>query len=355
MGQTGLHRALQAIIVLTIVCLGSGKAVADCVVAGDTENPQGSLTLRLSQDCSGADRESRALDAQKLFEAIQSGRSIDLEGVVIQGDLDLEKLPVRSNPPSVDGVIAQPGQEVRVVEGSLSVVNSTVRGSMKHGSQRGMLVFRGPVSFAGTTFEQLIDLSRAVFTQSISLSGATFLRESYFVQGRFLREVIAEKAVFGPHVRFHLSQFEEPVSFLQSRFSGLAEFLEVTFRMKANFSGSSFKLGTGFSGSHFQGPVDFSESLFEGDAFFTFTRFDGEADFHRARFRATADFDDAQFNVGEQFSGVTYEKEPQFARAKRPNPSTQVVGMGNPQVQYAITLGLLLLSAILIAYLVKSR
>ncbi|WP_455370290.1 pentapeptide repeat-containing protein [Petrachloros mirabilis] len=355
MVKTGFHRALQAIILLAIVCLGNGKAFAECVVDGDTENPQGSLTLRLSQDCSGADRESRALDAQKVLEAIRSGRSIDLEGAVIQGDLDLEKLPVRSNPPPVDGVTIQLGQEVRVVAGSLSVVNSIVRGSMKHGSRRGMLVFRGPVSFAGTTFEQLVDLSRAVFTQSMKLSGATFLRESYFVQGRFLREVIAEQTVFGPHTRFHLSQFEEPVSFSRSRFGGLAEFLEVTFRMKTNFSGSSFKLGTGFSGSHFQGPADFSESLFEGDAFFTFTRFDGEADFRRARFRATADFDDAQFNAGEQFSGVTYEKEPQFARSKRPTPSTQIVGGGNPQVQYAITLGLLLLSAMLIAYLVKSR
>jgi hypothetical protein len=100
--------------------------------------------------------------------------------------------------------------------------------------------------------------------------------------------------------------------------------------------------------------ADFSEALFDGDAFFTFTRFEGDAFFRRATFRATADFDDAQFNGREDFSKAFFEKGPQFTRAKR-SGNTQSLGIENPQVQYAITLSLLLFSAVLIAYLVRSR
>ncbi|WP_455245424.1 hypothetical protein, partial [Petrachloros mirabilis] len=151
MVKTRLYVAFLAIILFTIAWFWNGIAYAGCVVEGDAKNLQGPLKLRLSPDCSGAEREARALDAQKLLESIQNGRSIELEGVVIKGDLDLEKLPVSLNPPSVEGVTVEPGQDVRVVASPLSVVNSTVRGSVKHGSQRGMLMFFGSVSFAGTT------------------------------------------------------------------------------------------------------------------------------------------------------------------------------------------------------------
>jgi hypothetical protein len=134
----------------------------------------------------------------------------------------------------------------------------------------------------------------------------------------------------------------------------LAEFLEVRFDRDANLARTYFKLGTGFSGSQFTGLADFSEALFDGDAFFTFTRFDGDAYFRRATFRATADFDDAQFNGREDFSKVFFEKGPQFTRAKR-SGKAESLGIENPQIQYAITLSLLLFSALLIAYLVRSR
>jgi hypothetical protein len=144
------------------------------------------------------------------------------------------------------------------------------------------------------------------------------------------------------------------VTFQQSGFTGLAEFLEGRFDREANFAQTYFKSGTGFSGSEFSQLADFSEALFDGDVFFTFTRFDGDAFFRRATFRATADFDDAQFNGREDFSKVFFEKGPQFARAKRSSQSPNL-GIENPQIQYAITLSLLVFSAVLIAYLVRSR
>ena len=198
-------------------------------------------------------------------------------GVVIRGDLSLDTLPVGPLPPELEGMKELQGREVRVISGSMTIVDSVVRGAIRHGSPQGLLVVKGPVTFSGTRFEQPVDLSRAVFIQPVTLSGARFLRESYFVQGRFLRDVFAENTAFGPHTRFHRSVFQGPVTFQQSGFNGLAEFLEVVFEKDVNLSRTYFKLGTGFSGSRFQGLADFSEASFDRDAFFTFTMFEGDA------------------------------------------------------------------------------
>jgi hypothetical protein len=338
----------------TLVCLLPASVGAACLVDDTAPGAQGLFKIHLSASCTQGERAARAVNASGLLAAVQRGQSVDLEGVVIQGDLPLDTLPLAAVPPALDGVLQPEDREVRVIAGGLSIVNSTVQGRIAHASANGVLVFSGPVTFTGTTFEQMVDLSRSVFTQPVILSGAVFLAEGYFVQGRFLSQVTGEKTAFGPHTRFHRSRFHGPVTFEQSGFSGLAEFLEVRFDRDANLARTYFKLGTGFSGSQFAGLADFSEALFDGDAFFTFTRFDGDAYFRRATFRATADFDDAQFNAREDFSKVFFEKGPQFMRAKR-SSNAQSLGIENGQIQYAITLSLLLFSALLIAYLVRSR
>jgi hypothetical protein len=330
-------------------------AAADCLVESSGGAAQGRFKTHLSAECTDSEREARSIDASNLMAALKGGQAIDLSGVVIRGDLVLDTLPASADPPKIDGVRIQQGGEMRVIVGGVSIVNSVVRGVVKHQSAQGVLLFNGPVTFSGTTFEQPVDLSRSVFAQAFTLSGAVFLRESYFVQGRFLGEVNGERTAFGPHTRFHRSEFHGPVTFQQSGFSGLAEFLEVVFDHDANFSRTYFRSGTGFSGSEFKRVADFSEALFDRDAFFTFTRFDGDVFFRRATFRATADFDDAQFNAREDFSKAFFEKGPQFARAKRSTQGLQMLGIENPQVQYAITLSLLLFSAFLIAYLVRYR
>jgi hypothetical protein len=337
---------------LALLVLSPDPVGAACLVSGASPE-EGLFKRHLSESCTKAEREARAVDASALLAVLRKGQTIDLDGVVIRGDLALEALPVTANPPALDGNLGPQDREVRLIPGGLSIVNSVVQGKFVHRSTDGTLVFSGPISFRGTIFEQMVDLSRSVFTRPVVFSGAVFLAEAYFVQGRFLDEVQGEKTAFGPHTRFHLSHFHEAVTFEQSGFSGLAEFLEVRFDRDVNLARTYFKLGTGFSGCQFAGLADFSEALFDGDAFFTFTRFDGDAYFRRATFRATADFDDAQFNGREDFSKAFFEKGPQFMRAKRSDTS-QTVGLENPQIQYAITLSLLVFSALLIAYLVRS-
>jgi len=340
---------------LAILGLPLGAAALTCQFETPASGQGVALMIHLNADCTEQEREARAVDAVQLLQAFREGKGIDLSGVVIRGELSLDTLPVGPLPSELEGKKELQGREVRVIRGSMMIVNSVVRGAIRHQSTQGLLVVKGPVTFSGTRFEQLVDLSRSVFTQSVTLSGARFLRESYFVQGRFLRDVFAEKTAFGPHTRFHRSVFQGPVIFQQSRFNGLAEFLEVVFEKDVDLSRTYFKLGTGFSGSRFQGLADFSEASFDREAFFTFTQFDGNAYFRRASFRSTADFSDASFKGQDDFSKAVFEKAPQFTRVARSATVQVSLGLENQTVQYAIILSFLVFGALLMVYLIRRR
>lgn len=340
---------------LALLWLPLGAAASNCQVESRAFGPGVALTRHLGADCTEQEREARVVDAAQLMHAFKEGKGIDLSGVIIRGDLALDMLPVGPLPPELEGMKELQGRELRVISGSVTIVDSVVRGAIRHGSPQGLLVVQGPVTFSGTTFEQLVDLSRTVFAQPVTLSGARFLRESYFVQGRFLRDLFAEHTSFGPHTRFHRSVFQGPVTFQQSRFNGLAEFLEVVFEKDVNLSRTYFTLGTGFSGSRFQGLADFSEASFNGDAFFTFTQFEGDADFRRVTFRSTADFSDASFKGRDDFSKASFEKGSQFTRAVRSTTGQTPQESENQTIQYAIILSLLVGGALVIAYLIRFR
>jgi uncharacterized protein YjbI with pentapeptide repeats len=328
-------------------------AASNCHVETPTSGLETSFTRHLSAGCTEQEREARAVDATQLLQAFREGKGIDLSGVVVRGDVSLDTLPVSSLPHELEGMKELQGHEVRMIPGSVTIVNSVVHGAIKHRTAQGLLVVKGPVTFSGTRFEQLVDLSRTVFTQPVTLSGAMFLRESYFVQGRFLHDVVAEKTAFGPHTRFHRSVFQGPVTFQQSEFNGLAEFLEVSFEKDVNLSRTSFKLGTGFSGSRFQGLANFSEASFGSQAFFTFTLFDRDADFGRVTFRSTADFSNAQFKGRDDFSNVLFEQGAKFSGANRSAPVQAPPGGGNELVQYAVIFIFLMFGALLIVYRIR--
>ncbi|HJT21503.1 MAG TPA: pentapeptide repeat-containing protein [Nitrospira sp.] len=344
--------AFRAMLVLLCWTAAAPAWAADCRV--DRGDGSG-LILRLGPNCTDQERSAHAVQARNIAMAIKEGKAIDLSGVVVTGDLTFDDLPLGPFPTELGGEVSDSGGTARTVPVALSIVDSFVKGSVRHDAGKEFLVMRGALTLSGTTFEQPLDLSRTVFVEPVTLSGAVFLRESYFVNARFLRGLFAEKTAFGPHTRFHRARFRGAATFQRSGFNGLAEFLEVQFERDADFSRTYFKSGTGFSGSRFHGLVDFSEAQFAREAFFTFTEFDGDASFERATFRSVADFDDVQFHRRDDFSKALFEGEARFARVKRPVNGPPAVGLENAQVQYGITLSLLVFSALLIAYLIRTR
>ncbi len=316
----------------------------------------------LDKACTKQEREARAIPAAELMEELKKGRSVDLSGVIIIGDLYLNDLPIRSLDKSLPALSSDDRQiverlgarAVRLVNGTFSIRDSDVRGRIINRTKEDLLVISGPVVLSGTSFHDVVDLSRTVFLGVVDCSSASFSKESYFVQGRFQQPALFTQTSFGPHTRFHRSVFGGAANFYRARFNGLAEFLEVSFEQDAIFSGAQFLSGTGFSGSRFGGTGDFLEARFDGDVYFLFARFEKEGRFRGTTFRTVADFSDAVFAGGQDLDQAVFSKAPQLpssVRGEAPTPFTSATWLK----QYGVTGVLLLGSLLLLGWLFKIK
>jgi len=66
------------------------------VVEPTTLDAQGPFTRHLDTGCSEAERKAYAVRAEELLAALKEGKGVDLAGVVVVGDLLLNKLPLVS-------------------------------------------------------------------------------------------------------------------------------------------------------------------------------------------------------------------------------------------------------------------
>ena len=310
------------ILLLILPIPPSQSADVRCSVTTAQKVP-GSLTRHLDKDCPLEARQTQAIKADEVMEALKSGRHVDLVGVIIEGDLFLDQIPFSPvNPVDVpaghirDAIAGGQLTELHQIQGSISIRDSRMQGRIGTRIKEGYVLARGAVTVAGTIFEQPVDFSRAAFVGPVDFSDASFLREGFFIRAIFDQPVTFERTAFGPHTRFHRARFGDEASFRGARFSGLAEFMEVTFGRDASFSRTAFTMGTGFSGSRFAGNLDFSEAQFEREIFFLFTVFEHDVSFRRAIFRNVADFSDAQFKEESDFSEASFRVDPNFMRTK---------------------------------------
>lgn len=340
----------------------TGAAEAACTVESSPGGKSGPFTKHLSQDCTSAERVANAVSAAAVLKALAQGQPVDLAGVVLQGDLLFDQLPVRKSqipkgltPEQQAALSALNDEEQRTVAGNLIIRDSVVEGAIRHRAAKGILEFEGAVDFHGTKFKDGVDLSRSVFQRMLTMDGALFEREAYFVQGHFAQGLNCAATKFGPHTRFHRSVFRGPVDCQGSLFDGMAEFLEVVGEAPVNFERARFGSGTGFSGAQFKKLANFADAIFSKEAFFAFTVFSGEARFAGAQFLQSADFSNAEFKRGDDLAKVRFDQKPLTKGAK--GIAQEEAGSGGPSTfqQYAITLGLLLAAAVLVAYAVKLK
>ncbi|MCC6140634.1 MAG: pentapeptide repeat-containing protein, partial [Nitrospira sp.] len=346
---------LVSLCALLMLCGVFQVAVAEagCTVESSPGGAPGPLMKHLSLDCTNADRAANAVSAAAVMKALAQGQAVDVAGVLLQGDLIFDQLPVQKSkipqgltPEQQAALSALNDDELRIVAGNLTIRDSVVDGALRHRSGKGTLEFEGAVDFRGTKFKDGVDLSRSVFQRGLTLDGAQFEREAYFVQGHFAQGVRCAETKFGPHTRFHRSVFRGPVECQGSLFDGMAEFLEVVCDAPVNFERARFGLGTGFSGAQFKKLANFSEAIFSKEAFFAFTVFSGEARFAGAQFLQAADFSNADFKRGDDLAKVRFDQPPLTRGTK--GLAQEEAGKGKSGFQqYAITLGILLAAAFL--------
>ncbi|MBI4001622.1 MAG: pentapeptide repeat-containing protein [Nitrospira defluvii] len=334
---------------------------AECTSETGGTSATAAFTLRLSNTCTEAEREARAIPAQDLLRALASGKGIDLAGVVIHGDLLLDELPAQKmaavrdlSPEDRRDLEGLNDEAVHVIRGPFVIKNARVQGRIVNRLKQGFLLFTGPVVLAQTRFEGSVDLSRTVFLGLVDGSSATFEQESYFVQDRFTQGAMFSDTRFGPHARFHRSIFAGPAIFRGAAFKGLTEFLEVVFDQDANFSHASFHMGTGFSGVHCRGKCDFSSAQFDREAFFLFALFDRPVTFASARFGSQADFSDASFKERDDLAQATFAHPPLLTRTARVTATTPGRAEASPSSQ-TLTIALFVMALGLLLYIIRAK
>lgn len=209
----------------------------------------------------------QVIQASEILAKIERGEDIEYDGVIIEGDLDISGLKLRTEQVSKTKQELRQGlsEELKVIASEITLINSEIRGK---------------VNFSNTHFRNTISFREAKFT--------------------------------GGDVCFRGTQFGGwYTNFVRAKFtSGIASFEGVEFDGYADFDGAEFTGGnTDFRGAKFAGwGADFDGVEFGGDASFDGAKFtDGDACFRGAKFGRYAGFVGAEFTGGNaEFKGAEF-------------------------------------------------
>ena len=289
------------------------------------------MVRELKGTCGDEDRRALAVSADDVLTALDRDQGVVLKGVVLTGDLPLDRLRLQPFEPGLvrhaaitEQIEAERVSAVRVIDGPFMLEDVEVQGILATNLvESGYIVVRGPVSLRGSTIRQSMDLSRMVFLDRADFSDMHIGHEGFFIRAMFARDADFTRTAFGTHSRFHRARFLGKAAFTGARFHGLAEFLEVSFAEDAGFARTRFLQGTGFSGSRFHKTLDLSGARFDREVYFRFTEYQGDADFHRALFRNTADFTEAQFRGDVDFREAVFEYPHLVSGVDLPGPGSR--------------------------------
>lgn len=308
------------------------------------------LWVHLEGLCFSADQREWAVKGSDILEALKDGKSIDIQGALVVGDVLLDELPVQPAaeipyiPQPVQDHLTQRGIEnIRVIPSAITIRDSQFEKNFATNLVNDFLLILGEVDLTGTSFLQAVDFSKIIFAKPFMMANVNVKHEGFFIEAQFEHPVDFSQTNFGTHSRFHKAVFRGPVTFAGVQFQGVAEFLEVEFFQAANFSRANFLSGTGFSGSVFHGPIDFSEVKTKQEIYFRFSEFKDRVSFRDGQFRSVVDFSNSRFDGEYDFSEGEFAVQPDFT-ASNISVNVQISdGKFNRQSQWMLFGGLVIL------------
>lgn len=150
-------------------------------------------------------------------------------------------------------------------------------------------------NFIGSTFEGIVDFSRAHFRDGVMFSLAN-LSKAY---------VLFDDAIFDGSTDFGAARLGK-VSFRNARFNGRTSFARAKFSQEADFDDARFKEFTDFEETVFEGRADFTGATFGDHASFRETCFSGSTRFSRSEFKKQVSFSKAASSGRDHFFGVEF-------------------------------------------------
>jgi len=316
--QRGQGPFFLFVMVLLLMGVESWDAWA-CRLIEPPAGRSDTLWVHLEGFCLSKDQQAWAVNGADVIAALIDGRDIDLQGVLVVGDVMLDHLPLQrvAEIPYMPAMVLERLQQrgldsVRVVSGSVTIRDSQFEKNLATNLRQGVLVMLGEVDVSGTTFLQSVDFSKTIFANTFVFVDVHVDYEGFFIGTHFEKAVDFSHTTFGTHARFHKAIFRAPVMFVGVQFKGVAEFLEVEFHEEADFSQAQFVSGTGFSGSVFHGPVNFSDVVMKGQIYFRFSEFKQRASFRHAQFQNVVDFSNSRFEGTQDLVEAEFAVHPDF-------------------------------------------
>ncbi len=208
------------------------------------------------------------VNATDVLERIEKGLPVNLDNVIIDGDLDVSNLnlPIiaieRSYSETAWGGISE---NLWVISAPIRITNSVINGS---------------VSFNNALFRDTVEFDSTIFNDNVEFRGNILDGETRFIG----------------------TQFKRFTSFICTKFNNnVTYFVNATFLHNADFRETKFNGHGSFGIAKFRGVVLFSDAEFNETAFFQNAKFDGKAIFERCRFNGSADFSLAEFGDDAEF------------------------------------------------------
>lgn len=205
---------------------------------------------------------------------------VALEGVTVQGDLDLRVL--------------------RQVTSPFRCQSCRFTGAFVATD----LIFERIVDLRGSTFEGPVELSAAIFEDRAGFEEAEFGGTTGFALARFLAGA-----------SFSGSDFAQTAEFERALFGGDALFADATFGSDVSFEAAQFDEGADFTGAGFTADNNFAAADFSERASFRRADFGRHADLRGANMAAGADLGVNEFREGFRLDGVTAAGSIAFAGA----------------------------------------
>jgi uncharacterized protein YjbI with pentapeptide repeats len=231
----------------------------------------------------------KTMSSKEVFEMIDKGQAVNLQDVVIEGDLDLTELSnKRRNKKNSDE------SYVSNVTASISFKKCVFKGDFiayKHVDRKTGKNFGGiTINWEGNGITHTADFYSGVTFDDCEFKGAS---------------------------EFKYSSFKEGAKFSASGFSQDANFKYASFDENAYFDGCDFDKYASFKYTNFEKDADFYNVVFDGTADFKYTNFDMRSTFKNTTFNAFADFKYANFDESRNFNNTQFKGGSDFKYSKK--------------------------------------
>jgi hypothetical protein len=267
------------------------------------------LFILITASCYGENEPLKEINASVLSRMI-SGEGINLDNVIIQGDIVHENLKKNGK-----GIIFYP----------INITNSRINGKIifqgcefKNTFNLSNTTINGTGDFSESRFDTIANFISTQFNGTASFGSTEFMDDAYFNHAKFAGDITNfENAYFDKKTGFRFSEFDSQANFFNTYFNDTASFRSAKFNaIDSDFSRSKFKKDADFAYSNFTGVAIFRATEFLGDINFKQSWFKEKADFSSGGYRKDDDF--FRFPGKVRFSGCTFLNDANFPKGEYP-------------------------------------